>query len=350
VQQVAPPHFNRVEAEFGGHRVEQGFEAEADIHRAVAAHRAAGRRIGIHAVTVVLDRGYVVKAVEQRARVEDGDQPVAAVGTAALHHLGFAGRQAAVAGHAQLDTHLAFRPAAMGEESLLAALQQAHRAARGARQQAADDLEIERFGAMAEAAADEGLDDADVRRLHLHAARQRQVHVVGYLGHRPQGQMAAFGIPGGQRSVGFHHGVMDLGALVVVLAHQVGCSKAGRGVAELVMHLALDVARLVVVQQRGIRLARIGGAEVGRQFAHPQAYQRQRGVGRGFVDRGHGGDRVADVAHPAAGQGKLVLRDRDHTVGHVALVAGNDRSYSGQRQGCADIDFEQFGMGVWAAQ
>jgi hypothetical protein len=63
-----------------------------------------------------------------------------------------------------------FRPTAVGEEGLLAALQQAHRAARGARQQAADDLEIERFGAMAEAAADEGLDDADVRRLHLHAA------------------------------------------------------------------------------------------------------------------------------------------------------------------------------------
>jgi hypothetical protein len=65
LQQVAPPHFNRVEAEFGGHRVEQGLEAEADIHRAVAAHRAAGRRVGIHAVAVVLDRGYVVEAVEQ---------------------------------------------------------------------------------------------------------------------------------------------------------------------------------------------------------------------------------------------------------------------------------------------
>jgi hypothetical protein len=162
--------------------------------------------------------------------------------------------------------------------------------------------------------------------------------------------VAALGIPGGERRVGLHHGVMDLGALVVVLAHQVGRGKAGRGVAELVMHLALDVARLVVVQQHGIRLARIGGAEIGRQFAHPQADQRQRGVGRGLVDRGDGGNRIADVAHPAAGQRKLVLRNRDHAVGHVALVAGNDRAHTGQGQGCADIDLEQFGVGVGTAQ
>ena len=238
----------------------------------------------------------------------------------------------------------------MGEEGLLAALQQAYRTARGARQQAADHFEVQRFGAVAEAAADEGLDDADVRRLHLHAARQRQVHIVGYLGHRPQGQVATLGIPGGERRVGLHHGVMDLGALVVVLAHQVGRREAGRGVAEFVMHLALDVARLVVVQQHGIRLARIGGTEIGRQFAHPQADQRQRGIGRGFVDRSHGSDRVADVAYAATGQRKLVLRNRDHAVGHVALVAGDDRAHAGQGQGCADIDLEQFGVGVGTAQ
>jgi hypothetical protein len=88
-----------------------------------------GGSVGIDAVAVVLDRRHVVEAVEQRAGVEDGDQAVAAIGAAALHHLGFAGGDAAVALQAELDADLAFRPAAMGEEGLLAGLQQAHRAA-----------------------------------------------------------------------------------------------------------------------------------------------------------------------------------------------------------------------------
>jgi hypothetical protein len=70
---------------------------------------------------------------------------------------------------------------------------EAHGAARRAREQAGDDLEVERLGARAEAAAEEGLDDADARLIHLQAARQRKVHVVGHLGHRVQRQPAALG-------------------------------------------------------------------------------------------------------------------------------------------------------------
>jgi hypothetical protein len=110
------------------------------------------------------------------------------------------------------------------------------------------------FDAMAEAAADEGLDDADVGGIHGHALGQGQMHVVGHLGHRPQGQVAALRIPGGQRRVGFHHCVVHLGAFVGFLAHQIGGGKAGGGVTEFVVYLAFDVALLVFVQQHRIRL------------------------------------------------------------------------------------------------
>jgi hypothetical protein len=350
LQQVAPPHFDRVEPEFGGHGIEQRLEGKADIDRAVAAHGAAGRRVGIDAVAVVLDRRNVVEPVEQRARVEDGDQAVAAVGAASLHHLGLAGGQAAFAGHAQLHADMAFRPAAMGEETFLARHQQAYRATCRARQHGADDLEIQRFGAMAETAADERLDDPYVRRLHLQAARQRQMHVIGHLRHRPQGQMAALRVIGGEGRVGLHHRVMDLGALVIVLAHQVGRGETRGGIAELVMHGTLDIVGLVVVQRHGIRLARFGGAEIGRQFAHAQADQGQRGVGRHLVDGGNGSNRIADVTHTVARQRELVLRNRDHAVGHVAFVAGDHGTHPGQGQGLTDIDFQQFRMGVGTAQ
>jgi hypothetical protein len=77
---------------------------------------------------------------------------------------------------------------------------------------------------------------------------------------------------------------------------------------------------------------------------------RESAGGRGFVDGGDGGDRVADVAHLVARQREFVLRDRDHAVGHVAFVAGDHGAHAGQGQRLADIDFEQFGVGVGAAQ
>ena len=49
--QVGAAHRERVEAELGGHRVEQRLERVARVDGAVAAHRAARRRVGVDAVS-----------------------------------------------------------------------------------------------------------------------------------------------------------------------------------------------------------------------------------------------------------------------------------------------------------
>jgi hypothetical protein len=124
------------------------------------AHGAAGRRIGIDAITVVLHGRNVVQAVDQRTGVKNGDDAVAAIGAAALHHLAFAGGDTTIPGHADLHARVAFRATAMGEDGFLARELHAHGAAGCTRKEGNDDLEVECLDAGTEAAADIGLDDA----------------------------------------------------------------------------------------------------------------------------------------------------------------------------------------------
>src|SRR5690606_16970715 len=142
------------------------------------------RRVGVDAIAVELDRGNVVDAAQQRARVENGDDAVAAVGAAALYHFHFAGGEAPVARHSELEADVALRAPAVRQEVLLPAEAQAHRAARRAREQTADDLEVQHLDARAEAPAHDRLDHADARGVHFQAARERQVRVVRHLADR----------------------------------------------------------------------------------------------------------------------------------------------------------------------
>jgi len=103
----------------------------------------------------------VVNAVQERPGIKNGDNAIAAIGAAGLFGRGGAGGDPALPRHADFNPYKGAWPAAMGEEGLLAAEFQAHLAAGGAGQQAGDDLEIERFGAGAKAAADKGLDHPD---------------------------------------------------------------------------------------------------------------------------------------------------------------------------------------------
>ena len=199
--QVGAPHRERIQAEPAGHLVEQRLEGVPRIDRAVAAHRAAGRQVGVDAKAPVAHRADAVQRVQQRAGVEDRHQAVAAVGAAALHDLAIDGGDLAAALHADLQPDVGGRPAAVGEETFLARELHAHRAAGRARQRGGDHLEVQRLDAMAEAAADEGLDDADARAVHAQHLRQRQVQVVGHLGHRMGGQAVGLGLVGGDRGV-----------------------------------------------------------------------------------------------------------------------------------------------------
>ena len=229
----------------------------------------------------------------------------------------------------------------MREERLLARELELHRAARGAREQRGDDLEVERFGAMAEAAADERLDHADARLVHAEAARERQVHVVGHLRHRMQRQPVALGVVLGERRVGLHHRVRDLGVVEALLAHEVRGREAGVDVAERVVDLALDVAGLVRVQQRRVGGARRGGVEVRRQRRDVELDGRQRGARAGGVVGGDRRDRLAAIADALAGERKLVLRDRDDAVGDVAILAGDRRRARRAARGRATVSMRR---------
>ena len=174
VQQIGAAHRERVEPEFARHAVEQAFEGVAHVDRAVAAHGAAGRQIGVDAIAVVFDRGNIVDALQQRAGIENGDDAVAGISAAALHHLAFAGGDPPVSAHAELEPDVGLRPRAVGEEILLARQLHHDLAGRGAGEQRGDDLEIQHLDARAETAADERLDHADARAsISRHCASMR---------------------------------------------------------------------------------------------------------------------------------------------------------------------------------
>ena len=222
------------------------------------------------------------------------------------------------------------RPAAMGDEGLLAVDHHAHAAAGLARQQRGDQLDVERLGAAAEAAADMRLDHADARHVHVEDLRQHQVDVVGNLGAGVHRHAVALGVVLGDRGVHLHLVLADLGAVVDALAHQVGLGKSLRYVAQLEQDVALDIAGLVRVQLAAPgAIAALRGV-VGGQLAHLEPDQLDRLLGGGVVDGGDRRDRLAAIAHLVARQRMLAARDRQHAEGLVAVGAGDDRLHARQ--------------------
>ena len=113
----------------------------------------------------------------------------------------------------------------MGDEGFLAGQLHQHFAGRGAREQRGDDLEIQHLDAGAEAAADERLDHADARGIHLQALRQHEMQVVADLRHRLHGQPPGHRIEFGKARMRLDLRVVDLGAAEFFLAHQIGRGK-----------------------------------------------------------------------------------------------------------------------------
>ena len=148
----------------------------------------------------------------------------------------------------------------------------------------------------------------------------------------------------------FDLGVIDLGAVETVLAHQIGRGEPGVEIAEFMVDLALDIAGLVVVQQHGVR--RAGGFRivVGRQLAQLEFDQIDRALRRFGVDRRHRGDRLAAIAHPAARQRIFVHGDRQHAVGDRAILAGDHRDDAVERERLADVDADNVAVADRTAQ
>ena len=238
----------------------------------------------------------------------------------------------------------------MGDEGLLAGEYEAHRTPRLAREQGRDELDVERFGAAAEAAADVGLDDADARGVHLQRAREHEVNVVRHLGRGVDGHALPHRIVLGQGRMHLHLVLAHLGAEIALLAHELGLGEAGRGTAELEKHVALDVVRAMGMDvDRSLGQGRLG-AVVGGELAHAQADEAERLLGHRLVDRGYGGDRLAAIAHALAREGILALRYRQHAEGLVAIGPGDDGDDPREPGGCVDVELEDLRVAVRAAE
>src|SRR5215471_2659860 len=85
---------------------------------------------------------------------------------------------AAILAHPELEPDIGLRPAAMGDECLLAVDDHTNTAARLAGEQRRYQLNVQRFGATAEPAADIRLHHADPRHVHAEDLREHKMHVV----------------------------------------------------------------------------------------------------------------------------------------------------------------------------
>src|ERR1700747_2690145 len=94
---------------------------------------------------------------------------------AALDALALDRSDATIFAHPELEPDIGLRPTAMGDERFLAVDHRAHAAMRLAGEQRRDQLDIERFGSAAEAAADIRLDHEDLRHVHAHDLRTHKM-------------------------------------------------------------------------------------------------------------------------------------------------------------------------------
>ena len=331
------------------HLVEETLEGEADIDRAVATESATGRRVGEHAPADVFDIMQVVNGVEHRSRIEDGHHAIAGMRAATLVAFAFHRRDTSIPAQPELEPDVGFRPAAMGDERLLAVDHHAHASAGALREQSGDQLDVERLGAAAEPAADMRLDHTDARHVHVEDLRQHEVHVVRHLGAGMHGHAVALAVVVGDCGVHFHLVLAHLGAVVARLAHEIGLAKALLDAAELEHDVAFHIARTVrmnvarALRQRCLRRVVCG------QLAHLEPDQAKRPLRRGIVDGGDRGDRLAAIAHLVARQRVLAARNGKDAEGLVAIGAGDDRLHPRKPQGLRDVHFENLGVGVGAA-
>jgi len=237
----------------------------------------------------------------------------------------------------------------MGDERLFAVDHQPHAAFGLAREQRGDQLDVQRLGAAAEAAADMRLHHADLRHVHGEDLRQHQVHVVGHLGGGVHRHTVALGVVARDRGVHLHLVLADLGAIVGRLAHQVGAGERLLDIAKLEEDIAFEIAGLLGVQQYRAGRRRLGSGEIGRQLLHLHLDERERRLGGGVVDGGDSRDRLAAIAYLVARQRMLGARDRQHAEGLVALGAGNDRLDARKLQRFRYVDVDDHGMRIGAA-
>jgi hypothetical protein len=116
------------------------------------------------------------------------------------------------------------------------------------------------------------------------------------------------------------------------------------------VYRALDVTRLVSVQERRVGCARVLGCVVGRQRAHLEFYQLERACCGCRVDRCHGRYGLADVAHFVACQRIFIHGDRQHAIGVRTIGAGYDSNDASESRRLGNVEAQDLAMAHGTAE
>ena len=289
--------------------------AERHLHAAEAAHRAAGRVVGVHGAGADADVGAAVGARRAGGRIQQHQGAEQGVGAAVGEDVDVHRHQAAVGVGAGAVAH-PHRMAILARlQRLLAAPDHARRAA-GERDHDPE-VGLDRHVLLAaEAAADVGGDQP-----HLVVGQVEDpgdvAEVLDHLG-RGADRDHAVGVAPGDAGLGLEVGVVDELGPVLLLDHRRGARDRGLGVALLELPVREQVAALVDLRRVGVERALGVVDDRQRLVVDLDRVQRRerRVVGLG----GDQGDRLAVVADDPVGEhvrARLQRPDLERLAGDV---------------------------------
>src|SRR5258706_3585776 len=155
---VAKTQFRGVNLQVDGQHVQHGFECEAYVHRAVAAHCSARWLIGEHTIAVVAHVANVVERTEQLAGIEHRHRAISAERSAVLYNMHLYGLNLTVTAGADFKGNQLHRAPAMPEKHLFPTVSDPHRNAGLGREHRRDHFQRTNLALGAETSAERRLD------------------------------------------------------------------------------------------------------------------------------------------------------------------------------------------------
>ena len=358
---VLQPELDRVHADLHGQLVDDGLDAKRRDGRR---RGAIGGELGPVDDDVVARRLDVVDFVAGKGAHHRQLDQRAGKGAALEPDVGLAGRDPARLGDPDLDPQAGAGRRPRRPKNLLAGHHELHRAARLARERERHRLD-EDGGLAAEAAADLGSRDAELRDVHAQEPGAHIAHAEVALRADPKLALAV-AADAGQTSVRLDVALVGRPAPIMLLDDLIGLRKSLLDVADIEIVALRDVGRAVgleadlgrehriqrvqlLVQDRGIGMhRRIDVGDV-RQDLVVDLDQAQRATGDGGADGGDGGDRVTVVERLLA-RHDVVADVKKIVVAIVEIIARDDGLHARQGGGLRGVDGADPRMSVGAAQ
>ncbi len=220
----------------------------------------------------------------------------------------------------------------MRPEHFLARISNLHRSLGLARRNRGNDLQRNDFALAAKSAAHQRLDHANLLHRHFQHQRKLVLQVVRHLRrgpHRQPSRLARMRIEfeRSQRRMRLHRGVRHFIRNEARLGHMIRFGKALVRIAERMVIILLQIARLVVVNQISLRLHRLFRIEISRQYFILDVDQFQRLLRNRLRNSDHARHVIPNVTHLVERQSVLIVSDRENSV-RIRRVFSNDHGHN----------------------